>query len=87
MNRTRRAVALFLLTLAVALPAAALPAPRQEPLQAFLEALRERLAPVLALFAESLPSADPNGGTSTTEDPAPTQTDDGESRPGADPNG
>ena len=88
MSRTPRAVALFLLALAVALPAAALPAPRQEPLQALLEALRANLAPVLALFQKSRAGADPNGRTSTTtEDPDASQTDDGDSRPGADPNG
>ncbi|HEX7183825.1 MAG TPA: hypothetical protein VF756_18495 [Thermoanaerobaculia bacterium] len=88
MSRTRRAVALLLLALAVALPAAALPAPRQEPLQALLETLRAHLAPVLALFQESRSTADPDGGTSTaTEDPTASQTDDGDSRAGADPNG
>lgn len=88
MSRTRRAVALLLLALAVALPAAALPIPRQEPLQGLLAGLWERLAPVLGLFEESRPSADPDGGaTPAAEAPTASQTNDGDSRPSADPNG
>jgi hypothetical protein len=76
MNRMRRAVTVFLLALAVALPAAALPAPERTLSwgERVLSVLWAHLAPVLGISAESRASMDPDGSAS-------------DSRSGADPNG
>ena len=93
MNRTRRSVAVFLLTLAVALPAAALPVPaRTVSWESLLALLSQRLAPVFSVFEKSRSSADPDGndGTATPptgENPAAEPPSDGDSRSSADPNG
>jgi hypothetical protein len=91
MNHTRRAVAVFLLALAVALPAAALPAPeRAQPWPGLLAAFWTRLAPVLGLAEKSRSSADPDGLTAPAPPPAApddSQAQEGDSRAGADPNG
>jgi hypothetical protein len=85
---TCRAVAVFLLALALALPVAALPAgQRTAPRAGVLETLWARLAPVLApvlgLFEKSRAGADPDGLTA----PAPVPPVDDDSRSSADPNG
>ena len=80
MIRTRLALAAFLLTLALALPAAALP--DRETARAWkgpLAALCQHLASVFGL--SSTPAAPPAG-----EEPATSQ-DDGDSRSSMDPNG
>jgi hypothetical protein len=92
MNRTRRAVTVFLLVLAVALPATALPAPERTHSwgQGVLTALWARLAPVLGISAASRASADPNGGGTSSAQPGENPaapTSDADSRAGADPNG
>jgi hypothetical protein len=82
MNRTRRAVAVFLLALTVALPVAALPAPaRAHSWPGFFAALWARVAPVLGIAEKSRSSADPDGLT------VPTPTNEDDSRSSADPNG
>ncbi len=84
MNRTRRAVAVFLLALAVALPVAALPAPaRAQSWPGFFAALWARAGVVLGIAEKSRGSADPDG----VAVPAPLPPGEDESRGGADPNG
>jgi hypothetical protein len=91
MIRARRAVVVFLLTLTVALPVAALPASeRAQPWPGLLANLWARLAPVLGLAEKSRPGADPNGLTAPTppvEDSSAAPAQDGDSRAGADPDG
>jgi hypothetical protein len=92
MNRTRRAVAAFLLAMAVALPVAALPAAeRAQPWGGVFAALWAHIAPVLGLAEKSRASADPNGVTVPVA-PPPAEEDsnqqsDGDSRSGMDPDG
>lgn len=82
MNRARRAVAVFLLALAVALPVAALPAPaRAHSWPGFFAALWARVAPVLGISEKSQGGADPDGVTVTIP------TNENDTRGGADPNG
>ncbi len=82
MNRTRRAVAVFLLALALALPVAALPAPaRAHSWPDFFVALWARVAPVLGISEKSRSTADPDGVAVS----APPSEDD--SRGSADPDG
>lgn len=89
MNRVRRAVPVFLLTLAVAIPAAAVPNPgRVASKEGVLTTLWARLTAVVGVFDRSRPGADPDGTPITP--PAPTtnsQLEEGDSRAGADPNG
>jgi hypothetical protein len=91
MIRTRRAVAVFLLALAVALPVAALPAPeRATPRPSLLAVLWAHIAPVLGLSEKSRGGADPDGLTAPAPpagDSATSPADNGDSRSTADPNG
>jgi hypothetical protein len=84
MIRTRRTLAAFLLALAVALPAAALPA--REGTQAWkglLASLWQRLAPVASPVAKALETLNLSP---RHEDPVSSQ-EDGDSRSSMDPNG
>lgn len=88
MNRLCRAFAVFLLALALALPAAALPAPERAPSwTGLLATLWDRVAPAFGLAGKSRSSMDPDGATTDSRasaDPNGATTD---SRAGADPNG
>jgi hypothetical protein len=88
MNRAyRAAVAVFLLALVVALPAAALPARERTALpEGRLATLWTRLATVLGLFDASRAGADPDGGAAPPPQ-ASTPQDTGDSRSSGDPNG
>jgi hypothetical protein len=89
MNRARRAASVFLLTLAVAIPAAAGPSlGRVVSKEGMLTTLWARLTSIVGIFDSSRAGADPDGTTATP--PAPTansQAEEGDSRAGADPNG
>ena len=93
MSRMRRTVAAFLLTLAVALPVAALPdtegAPRLWP--GLLSGLWDHIAPILGLAEGSRAGADPDGLPAPTPPPSEgsttVQATEGDSRAGADPDG
>jgi hypothetical protein len=88
MNRAyRAAVVVFLLALAVALPAAAFPArERADFREGGLATLWTRLAAVLGLSDASRAGADPDGRAAPPPQ-ASTPQDTGDSRAGADPNG
>lgn len=80
---TCRAVAVFLLALALALPVAALPSGQSTASRASVwTALWVRLAPILGFFEKSRSSMDPDGLTT----PAPSAADN-DSRSSMDPNG
>jgi hypothetical protein len=89
MNRVRRAVPVFLLTLAVAIPAAAGPSPgRVASKEGVLTTLWARLAAVVGAFDPGRAGADPDGTTTTPPvPPTNSQVEEGDSRPGADPDG
>jgi hypothetical protein len=87
MQRTRRAVAVFLLSLTLALPVAALPGGEraQESGPDLFAAIWARLAPIFGVWEKSGSMADPNGLTSTS--PETSQLEEGDSQSSADPNG
>lgn len=76
MNRCHRVFAVFLLTLTLALPVAARPAPIQT-WDTLFAALWARLGPVLGVSEKSRAGADPNGATPPSR----------KSRSSADPDG
>ncbi len=84
MHRTRRAAAVFLLALALAMPLAALPAPaRAQSWPGFFATLWARVGVVLGLSEKSRGGADPDGATVSIP-PPPCEND---SRGSADPDG
>lgn len=87
MQRKRRAVAVFLLSLTLALPVAALPGweRAQESGPNLFAAFWARLAPIFRVWEKSASSADPDGLTSTS--PETSQVEEGDSGSMADPNG
>ena len=93
MSRMRRAVAVFLLALVVALPLAALPDTEGVPRlwSGLLTGLWDRIAPILWLAEGSRAGADPDGLPAPTpppsEDSMNALEEEGDSRAGADPNG
>lgn len=89
MTRARRAAAVFLLTLAVAIPAIAVPGPRRMASKGgVLETFWARLAVLVGIFDDGRAGADPDGGTATPPaQPTDRQLEEGDGRAGADPNG